>query len=340
MPTENLATIIAEVGLSHEGSLGLAHAFIQSIHAAGADVAKFQIHIPDLESSDSEPFRVPFSTQDTTRKSYWTRTSFTKEQYQELQKHAQELGMGFCVSVFSAGAVEWARELNIEMIKVGSGDLINPEILEAFQGYKGSVILSTGMSTWGEIDSAVEKYLMKIDKEAKLSILQCTSMYPTPLWLTGVNVMKDMQTRYPACEVGISDHSPSIRSAVIAMSHGAKLVEKHVIFSREMFGPDVKASITFQELAELAAFRDEIPLILQTVDKDNLSLELSRERKIFGRSLGLKNNLPAGYLLELEDFCLRKPSGGLGWEDRHSLVGKVLVRDYNVGQLLSYDHLG
>ena len=102
-----------------------------------------------------------------------------------------------------------------------------------------------------------------------------------------------------------------------------------------MFGPDVSSSVTFEELSRLANFRDNYQLIIQQVDKDALSNDLSNERLIFGRSLGLKREFRKGEVVAEQDFCLRKPGGGLNWEERKLLVGQKLIRDIELGDFVT-----
>ena len=331
--------IIAEIGLSHEGSLGQAHAFIDSVKNAGADIVKFQVHIPEFESSKIEEFRINFSTQDRTRMEYWTRTAFTKLQFEELNKHATELNLGFCVSVFSGRAVEWAREIDIKFIKIGSGDIDNDEILESLDGYNGEVILSSGMSTWNEIINAITRFSGRLKSVSNLTLLQCTSLYPTPLSLTGINIMVEMKNRFPEIDIGLSDHTPGINSALVALIYGAKVIEKHVTFSKFMFGPDIKSSIDFTELSQLVNFRNDLFEIMAHVDKDLVAEELIDQKKLFGRSLGLKYNYPAGHLLEENDFCLRKPAGGYTWDERLKFIGCRLSKHYLNDEILQSEHL-
>jgi N,N'-diacetyllegionaminate synthase len=332
--------IIAEIGLSHEGSLGQSHAFIDAVKNSGADIVKFQIHIPEFESSKIEKFRINFSTQDRTRMDYWSRTAFSKLQFGELYEHASELNLGFCVSVFSGQAVEWARDLDIKFIKIGSGDMGNGEIIDSLDGFKGEVILSSGMSTWNEIEIAISKFQSRLKSLSKLTLLQCTSLYPTPLSLTGINVMNEMKNKFPEVDIGLSDHTPGINSALVALTYGAKMLEKHVTFSKFMFGPDIKSSIDFHELSQLVSFRNDLSKIMTFVDKDLVAEKLTHERNIFGRSLGLKFSYPSGHLLDKNDFCLRKPAGGYSWEERIEFIGRKLLKPYSNDEILLPEHLG
>ena len=139
-------------------------------------------------------------------------------------------------------------------------------------------------------------------------------------------------------KVGLSDHSIGVDSAKVAICFGALFIEKHVVFSKDMFGPDVSSSITFQEFRELSDFRDNFINIMNKVDKDEIAGHLENERRIFGRSLGLKKAFKKGEIVGSDDFCFRKPAGGLSWEDRHGLVGKELGRDVELGELINLDY--
>lgn len=326
--------IIAEVGLSHEGSLGLAKAFIHASKKAGADAVKFQMHHADYESSSHENFRINFSDQDASRSGYWNRTSFSIREWKLLKLYADSQDIEFIVSVFSMKALEIALELGLKTIKLGSGDLNNEEFMTEIPKLGVNLILSTGMSTWKEIEQAVNAYR----NLPSLVILQCTSKYPTPLTEVGLNVMLEIRNRFKVL-TGLSDHTDSLGSSILALANDADYIEKHVIFDKKMFGPDVTSSITFENLAELSTLRDSFSLINQPVDKDKIAEELKEMRILFGRSLGLKENQRAGHRIEsIDEFCLRKPGGGLAWHFRNQFVGLVLTRDYKMSEFLTHDH--
>jgi N,N'-diacetyllegionaminate synthase len=328
--------IIAEIGLSHEGSLGNAKNAIYESVCSGADVVKFQIHFAEFESSQNEQFRINFSEQDLSRWDYWKRTSFNNDQWQILKDYTHSLGAKFCASVFSFKAIEVMSDIKAEIVKVGSGDSQNQEIAELLENFSGEIIVSTGMSSWADIQNITKLY-SKSFKNRKLTILQCTSLYPTPLNKLGVNVIKEIKDKL-GLKSGLSDHSVGINGSIIAMALGADYIEKHVVFSKKMFGPDSSSSITFEELKVLSNFRNELMEILVQVDKDLEVKNYDSLRKIFGRSLGLKTSMSIGHTITADDFCLRKPSGGFTWSDRKSFIGKTLVRQYSAHEFLSPKH--
>jgi N-acetylneuraminate synthase len=188
------------------------------------------------------------------------------------------------------------------------------------------------MATITEIDQAINAYTI-LRSTGRLTLLQCTSLYPTPRKLVGLNVLKEFKNRY-GVPVGLSDNSEGITASQAALVLGAEVIEKHVIFSRKMFGPDVSSSITFEELEKLVTFRDELSELQTYVDKDEIAKTLDPQKKLFSRSLGLIKELPVGSIISQELFCLRKPAGGLSWSDRTRFIGKKLSKPYKVDELL------
>src|SRR5688572_6576918 len=198
--------IVAEVGLSHDGSLGIAHAFIDEIARNGADAVKFQTHIAEAESTPAEPFRVKFSRQDATRYEYWQRMAFTAEQWGGLADHARERGLLFVSSPFSIEAVELLERIGQPFWKIASGEVCNAQLLDRVTSTGIPVLLSSGMSDVGEIDAAVARV-----KAAgrQVGVFQCTTAYPCPPEKIGLNMLTFYRDRY-ACLVGLSDHSATI----------------------------------------------------------------------------------------------------------------------------------
>ncbi len=334
--------ISAELGLSHEGSLGFATKFIESCAGAGVDLIKFQMHFADAESSAREKFRVNFSLQDKTRWDYWKRTEFTVDQWKMLFDTCIDFDVAPQVTVFSYRAIEFCQELGIDHIKLGSGDLDNLElgalILDWYDVNQNlSLTISTGMASMEEIDDAIKRF-EKLSSRQQLIVLQCTSMYPTPLEKVGLSIMSEIRSSY-GVRVGLSDHSVGLTASMLAISMGADLVERHVVFDRRMFGPDTSSSITLDELQQLTRFRDEYRILSKSTSKNQLAIELNEQKKLFGRSLALKKSLPQGSTISSDDFCLKKPSGGYGWENRNLFLGKALVRDYDKMDLLEESHV-
>ena len=323
--------IIGEVAQSHDGSLGMAHAFIDAIADAGADVVKFQTHIAAAESTLSEPWRVKFSRQDRTRYDYWKRMEFNEDQWLGLAAHAREKGLDFISSPFSFAAIELLERVGVPAWKVGSGEVNNLPFIDRLGKTGLPVLISSGMSTWAELDAAVNSVR---SHKTPVAVFQCTSAYPCPPEKIGLNVLGELRERYN-CPVGLSDHSASIYSGLAAATLGADLIEVHVTLSRECFGPDVPASLTTTELKQLVQGVRFIEQVLaHPVDKEEMASAVSDLRAIFGKSIVAARDLPDGVILTSEDLALKKPGAGIPPGDIEMIIGKRLVRALKADDML------
>lgn len=316
--------VIGEVGQAHDGSLGTAHAFVDAIADAGADAVKFQTHIAAAESRTDEPWRVKFSYADDTRYEYWKRMEFTAQAWAGLRQHAEDRGLAFLSSPFSLEAVDLLRRVGVAAWKVASGEVANPLLLDAVAQTGAPVLLSSGMSGWAELDGAVAR--LRGAGAGPLAVLQCTSAYPVAPERVGLNVLSEIRARY-GCATGLSDHSGTIFPSLAAVALGGRVIEVHVTLSREMFGPDVAASVTSSELRLLVeGVRYVGAALAAPVDKDEVATELAPMRALFGRSLVARRVLPAGHALQASDLTAKKPAGAIPPARLESLIGRRLRR--------------
>jgi N-acetylneuraminate synthase len=328
--------IVGEVALSHDGSLGTAHAFIDAIASAGADAVKFQTHIAAAESTPAEPFRVVFSTQDATRYDYWKRMEFTETEWRGLAEHCRERGVVFVSSPFSVEAIDLLERIGQPLWKIASGEVANTMLLDRVLEAGGPVLLSTGMSPLAETDAAVSRVKAR---GAKVGVLQCTTAYPCPPERIGLNLVPFYRERY-GCWVGLSDHSATIYPGLAGAALGIDVLEVHVALSRQMFGPDVVASVTTAELTQLV---DGVRFIERMrdnpVDKDASARDTAPLRKLFTRSVVARTALPAGTILAREHLALKKPGTGLPPQQLDDLVGRKLKRALKADDMLALDDI-
>lgn len=251
--------IIGEVALAHDGSLSLAHSYVDAVAEAGASAVKFQMHTPHRAQWRIPP-RWP---QDEDRCAYWKRTSFTRDQWVGLKEHAEDSGLHMLISPFSLEAFHEVKCIGVPAWKVPSGKIRDRELLKRMRNTGLPVLLSTGMSDWDEIVAAV-----RVFSPDKLAVLQCSSLYPTPPQQVGISAMIMMSHRYTAY-VGLSDHSGTIYPSLVALHEGACVIEVHVVLNKRMLGFDTSSSITPAELEQIvegASFiRD-----MEYVDKNDL----------------------------------------------------------------------
>ncbi len=330
------ALIIAEVGQGYDGSLGMAHAFIDAIAISGANAVKFQTHIAAAESTPTEPWQIKFGYQDKCRYDYWQRMEFSPEQWRGLKQHAEDRGLIFLSSPYSLKAVELLMSLGINVWKIPSEEVGNMQLLEAVIQTRLPIILSSGMSTIAELDRAVAAIQPHGNQ---IAILQCTSESPCPPEHVGLNLISEIRNRY-GCEVGLSDHSGTIYPGLAAVSLGIQILEIHVTLSREMFSPDMSASITTAELRQLVTGVRYIEKILShPVDKNTMAEKLEPMRRLCTKSLVAARDLPVGTILQRHHLASKRPGLGIPPEQLDNVLGKRVITDLRADDLLDYEFL-
>ncbi len=330
------AFIIAEVAQAHDGSLGAAHAYIDLAARAGADAIKFQTHIAKEESTMDESFRINFSYQDKTRFEYWKRMEFSETEWYELAVHARDVGLVFMSTPFSIAAIELLEKINIPVWKVGSGEVGFEPMIAAMIKTKKPIIVSTGLS-----DMSVTDKLCISLKENKINfaILNCKTAYPSQLEDVGLNMLEIYKQKY-LCPVGLSDHTGTVNPAIAAIALGAAVIEVHVVFDKDMFGPDTKASLTEKELKSVTDFRNAFDIMQNNpMDKKNLSKLDYKNKNLFGRSIALRDNLEKGDVILPENILWKKPSGGISPSDIDKILYKKTSQAVQSNRLLQWSDI-
>ncbi len=331
-----MVKIIAEIAQAHDGSLGMAHSYIDALAKTGVDTIKFQTHIAEAESSIFEPFRVKFSKQDETRFDYWKRMEFTLNQWKELKQHCDDMGLEFMSSPFSNAAVDVLEEVGVSSYKIGSGEVNNLLLLEKIAQTGKPVILSSGMSSYEELDDTVS---FLNSKGVDFSILQCTTSYPTKPDQYGLNVIQELKERYKV-PVGFSDHSAEVGTGIAAVALGAKILEFHAVFNKEMFGPDVSSSLTMPEIALLVkSVRNFEQALNNPIDKSDNS-EFRDLKAIFEKSLAINKNLDKGHIIKFSDLEAKKPpKKGIPASKFREVIGKETTRAIKQWEFLNLEDI-
>lgn len=325
--------VIAEIGMNHDGSFGNACRLIDEAAECGVDAVKLQTHLAEAETLLNAPTPPYFRGEP--RFEYFKRTSFTVEEWQRLNRHCQEKGVEFLSSPFSIEAVDLLEQVGVSRYKIPSGEVTNIPLLEKITRLNKPIILSSGMSSWEELDLAVETIRKYHDH---LTILQCTSEYPCPSEHVGLNVMMEMQTRY-GLKVGLSDHTMTNYAAYAAVTLGASVIEKHFTLSRKMYGSDAKHSLEPDELADLVrGIRAIEAMLANPVDKDDIG-RFKVMKETFEKSLVTLVEIPKGVIITREMIGIKKPGRGIPPGRLGSVIGKMAARDISSDTMLSPNDL-
>ena len=329
-----MSFVIAEIGQAHDGSLGILHSYIDVVSKTGVDAIKFQTHIACAESSKYEPFRINFSYVDKTRFDYWKRMEFTFEQWKEIKEHCESVNLEFLSSPFSIAAVDLLEDLGVNRYKIGSGEVTNNLLLEKIAKTKKAILLSSGMSNYAELDLAVNIFK---NMGNDLTILQCTTEYPTKPETWGLNVISELKQRYDL-PIGFSDHSGDVFACLAAAASGAEVFEFHVTFHKKIFGPDTKASIQIDKVPELIEGINQIERSFRnTVDKNDIS-KYKDIKNVFEKSLAVNRDLMEGHIIKTDDLEAKKPSGmGIQAAKYKEILGRKLNKSKSAFDFLKYD---
>ena len=315
--------IIAEIAQAHDGSVGILHSYIDALAETGVDAIKFQTHIAEAESSVYEAFRVPFSYVDKTRYDYWKRMELSESQWKEIKNHCKSLGLLFISSPFSCKAVDVLEEAEVDMYKIGSGEVANLLLLQKIAETRKPVIVSSGMSNYAELDNAINLFK---ELNINVSVMQCVTAYPSQPEQWNLQTISEYKKRFNI-PTGYSDHSGVITACLAATALGAELLEFHAVFDKRMFGPDAKASLEIDEIKALVRGVKDIKISLSNqIYKDTQVADKSDLKKMFGKSLCVNNHFAAGHVISINDLEAKKPAGhGIAPGDYKQVIGKKLL---------------
>lgn len=322
--------IIAELGSVHDGKFYLAKKLIKLAAASGANVVKFQMHIAEEETLQNAPSPNYFKSE--TRFNYFKRTAFKFNEWKKLKEICKNYKVEFLCSPFSEKAVDILEKLKVDSYKVPSGELTNLPLLERLKKTKKHIYLSTGMSNWKEITTAIR--LLK----KNYTLLQCSSIYPCPLEQVGLNVLFEMKKKYK-CEIGFSDHTLGFSAPLAAAALGASVIEKHFTISKKMYGSDAKNSMEPEEFSFLSKNLKEIWKIIKNPVNKNDIKRYRNMKKIFEKGIVSATNLSKDTILTTKNITFKKPSDGIRAFDYKRVIGKKLKKNIKINHKIKHKDL-
>jgi len=314
--------LIAEIGSVHDGSFGNACKLIELAARCGADVVKFQTHISSAETVRNAP--MPSYFRGEPRYEYFERTAFSPAQWRELREECSHHAVEFLSSPFSIAAVDLLEEIGACIYKVPSGEVSNLPLLEHLAALGKPVLLSSGMSSWTELDMAVELLRDRVE----LNVMQCTSAYPCPPERAGLNVLAEIRQRYgEGVTLGFSDHTAGVAAGPAAAALGATVIEKHLTFSHAMYGSDAANALEPDDFALYArSVREVWTMLSHPVDKDDLT-PFQEMKRVFEKSVVAARPIVAGSLITRSDLDFKKPGNGIPASHYEAVIGRRARRD-------------
>lgn len=314
--------IIAEIGVNHNGSLELAKKLVDAAIDAGADAVKFQMFdTEELTTRQADLVQYQKKTKEKNQYDMLKKLELSSLEFIDLKKYCDKKNIIFLATPFDLKSVDFLNDLDMSAFKVGSGDLTNYPLLKRIVETDKPIILSTGMSLISEIDQTIA-YLRGLKENLQISILHCTSSYPTPEQQINLKVINDYLNRYPYV-IGYSDHSIGTHIPIAATALGARILEKHITLDNTLPGPDHLASINIKEFKEMVQLVRLTELSLGSEQKQ-LTTNEKRVKPLVRRSLYLKSNVPIGTVISENDLIALRPLAGIEANEFEKVIGKVL----------------
>ena len=308
---KNKVIFIAEAAVEHLGSLNVAKQMALTAKRSGADIIKFQMHIPESEMLKN---KIKFwgGSLDQILDNY----NLTINDHKELIKYCKKINIQYLCTPFCPEAVKVLNKLGVKGFKTGSGEMLNLPLIDQIIKTRKPLILSTGMSTLKEVEFIVG-YLKK--NKANFMIMNCTSIYPCPPKFVNLNLINLYKAKFNIL-VGHSDHTSDIWTSLGAVANGAQAIEKHFTLNRNLEGPDFEVSLEPQEFKMMVEGAEVIKLALGNTKK--IHQKEVAVRNWAHHSIVAKQNIKKFQKLTENNLTVKRPGGGIPAHEFYSVIGK------------------
>lgn len=327
--------IIAEAGVNHNGDMSLARQLIDVASDAGVDIVKFQTFSADrLVSINAEKAKYQIDSTGTEESQYAMikRLELTDDMHHELVAHCELKGIQFFSTGFDSKSVELLFGLGLNFFKIPSGEITNLPYLRHIGAYGKQLILSTGMSTLDEVESALDVLESAGTSRNSITVLHCNTEYPTPMSDVNLNAMITIRDKLDV-KVGYSDHTLGIEVPVAAVALGATIIEKHFTLDRCLPGPDHKASLEPPELKDMVNAIRNIEQAMGDGIKSPSNSEL-KNIPIARKSLVASRMICAGELFSVDNLVVKRPGTGISPMRWDEVLGQPAIRDFSEDELI------
>jgi sialic acid synthase SpsE len=321
--------IVAEIGPNHDGDPEQAKRLVRAAADAGCDAVKFQYRIADAEIFDRTTKSYYF---DEPRYNFIKRVQeFPHKTHAALRREAKKHGLLYICSAMSEEGIDRLAELDPDALKIPSGEVGNPWLLERAGATGVPIVASSGMSPQAEIDAMMKKLG---EHCRRVVLLHCLSEYPTRLEDMHLRVLPMLAARY-RCPVGLSDHSRQLRTVAASVALGASMIEVHFTFDRDAIGPDHKVSLLPEEMAYLVCNVRELEQALGRPEKI-LGRHAKTMRESFTNCIVARRDIAKGEKLDRSTLALKKPGTGLPPPALAKIIGKRAARSITANTPLTW----
>lgn len=330
----NPVSVVAEIGVNHNGSVNLAKQLVENCAEAGADYAKFQtFRAKDLASPEAPSAGYQKrSGAAGSQLDLLSGLELSQSDFTELVQFCADAGVGFLTTAHDLRSADFVIGLQSDYLKVPSGDITNFPLLRLFSQQQTPVLLSTGASEAEEVFRAVEVLEAGGLRRSEITVMHCTSEYPAPIADANLNAMVSMG-RDLHVPIGYSDHTLGSSVALAAVALGATVIEKHITLNRTMEGPDHSASLEPAEFREMVAGIRQVSSALGREAKTVMDSEQPNQMLI-RKSIVATVPISVGEVFSEENLGVMRPGNGLSPMHWESLLGQRAKRTYGVHEMV------
>ncbi|MDD2436486.1 MAG: N-acetylneuraminate synthase [Massilibacteroides sp.] len=333
---KNKTLIIAEAGVNHNGSIPLAKKLIDAAVSAGVDYVKFQTFQAEKLASE-HALKADYQRSNTQKKEetqlqMLKKLELTYEQHYELISYCKQKNIGFFSTAFDLESLEFLSSIGLKTVKIPSGEITDLPYLRKASSLFPRVILSTGMAKLQEIREAVQVFVSAGMKKENITILHCTTEYPTPMQEVNLKAMLHLQQEF-GTPIGYSDHTIGIEVPIAAVALGATVIEKHFTLDRTMKGPDHKASLEPNELKAMTNAIRNIEVALGNGEK-RISPTEEKNKTVARKSIVALKEIVVGELFSNDNLTVKRPGTGLSPMLWDSIIGTKAKRPYHPDELI------
>ena len=316
--------IIAEAGVNHNGDIETAKRLIDAAKSAGADLIKFQTFNAERQVTPmvgKAEYQLQTTSKEENQLEMLARLELTEEMHQELLGYCNDVGIGFFSTGFDIGSVDFLYSMGIRLFKIPSGEITNLPYLRHIGTLDSDIILSTGMATLGEIESALDVLMTAGASQERISVLHCTSQYPTPMEEVNLAAMANIGAAFNL-SFGYSDHTVGLEVSIAAVALGATIIEKHFTLDRMMEGPDHRCSLEPNELRNLVSAIRNIEVALGDGIK-RVSKSEKQNQKISRKSIVSCREIKVGEIFTNQNLTTMRSIDGISPMQWDLVVGKM-----------------
>jgi len=327
--------IIAEAGVNHNGSLAIAKRLIEEAAKAGADYIKFQTFVTEkLVSKETKQAEYQKNSLENECSQFdmLKELELSLNDHYELIEYCNQLKIAFFSTAFDLDSINLLSKLNLPLWKIPSGEITNLPYLQKIGSFNKPIILSTGMATLGEIESAIEVLEKSGTPRNQITILHCTTEYPAPINEVNLKAMTTIAEAFKV-RVGYSDHTAGIEIPLAAVAIGAVVIEKHFTLDRNMKGPDHKASLEPDELKKMVEGIRNIELAMGNGIKRPTPSEI-KNKIVARKSIVASKKIKAGELFTIDNITIKRPGNGVSPMLWNQIVGRRAKRDFRPDELI------